>query len=58
MDQYFTTEKIRQLVTKHNWELVHSDNGLYKLRQKDKHYMTTRDFEVSESIADPLMSMD
>ena len=52
MDNYFTDEKIQELTTKHNWEMVPAGtgNGRYKLRQKDRHYMTTIDFEATEEI--------
>lgn len=48
MDGYFTDEKIEQLVTRHNWELVPSVGDMYKLRQKDKHYMTSFDFHATD----------
>ena len=48
MDDYFTDDKIFELVTRHGWEMVPAgDSGKYKLRQKDKHYMTTADFEAT-----------
>jgi len=51
MDKYFTKKKIEELVTKHNWEMVKSKDGKYKLRQRDKHYMTTVDFDAAVSTA-------
>ena len=47
MDSYFTGEKIEELVTKYNWEMVPISDGKYRLRQKDKHYMTTVDFAAT-----------
>ena len=44
MDAHFTDEKIEELVTKYNWEMVPTGDGKFRLRQKDKHYMTTVDF--------------
>ena len=51
MDAYFTNEKIEQLVMNHNWEMVPANGGKYKLRQKNKHYMMTIDFEATEETA-------
>lgn len=50
MDPYFTEEKIEELVTRYNWEMVPARNGKYKLRQKDAHYMTTVDFSAALSV--------
>lgn len=51
MDPYFTDEKIAELVTRHNWELVPADgHGKYKLRQKDRYYMTTADFDAADEV--------
>ena len=47
-DAYFTDEKIEQSVTNNNWEMVPAGNGKYKLRQRDKHYMTTVDFDATD----------
>lgn len=47
-DDYFTEEKIEQLVTQHNWEMIEAGNGKYKLRQKENHYMTTVDFSAPD----------
>lgn len=47
-DAYFTAEKIEFLVKNHNWEMVPSGAGKFKLRQKDNHHMTTVDFEAAE----------
>ena len=49
MDGYFTDEKIDELVTIHNWEMVPASGGRYKLRQKDKHYMETVEFIATEN---------
>ncbi len=47
MDDYFTDDKIFELVTRHGWEMVPAgDSSKYKLRQRDRHYMTTADFEA------------
>lgn len=49
----FTEERIKQLINSgHNWELVETDNGLYFLRQKDKHYMRTISFRLPKNVAD------
>lgn len=47
----FTEERIEHLTTQHNWELASTDNGQYFLRQKDKHYMKTVDFNLPENVA-------
>mgnify|MGYP001569459697 CR=1 FL=1 len=44
MDKYFTDDKIEELVTKHNWEMVPAGGGAYKMRQKNMRYMTSVDF--------------
>lgn len=49
MESYFSYSKIEQLVTDYNWELVQSGDK-YKLRQKDKHYITTGEFSASEEV--------
>lgn len=46
--KYFSHEKIEILVTKHNWEMIPSVGGAYKLRQKGRHYMETVDFMASD----------
>jgi len=56
MDSYFTDEKIEQLVTCHNWEMVRADDGKYKLRQIDRHYMTTVDFVASDETAEKYLT--
>jgi hypothetical protein len=48
MDEYFTDEKIAELVTKHNWEMVPAGGGRHKLRQKDMNYMETVEFMATE----------
>lgn len=52
MDTYFTSEKIAELVTRHNWEMVRSGgDGKYKLRQRDQHHIATADFDAAEEVA-------
>ena len=48
MDEYFTDEKIFELITKGNWELVTASGGRHKLRQKDKHYIETVEFMATK----------
>ena len=45
-DEYFTDARIDGLVNQDKWEMVPSKNGMYKLRKKDKHYMSTTDFHA------------
>jgi hypothetical protein len=56
MSKYFTEQKINQLITENNWELVSQQPGLYFLRQKDKHYMKTVFFQLSDEIINRLDS--
>lgn len=55
MDSYFTKEKIEDLIINHNWELVRDYGGRYKLRQTDKHYMTTVSFDADDSVVDKFL---
>ena len=57
-DPYFTDSKIEELVTKHDWEMVPSENGLYKLRQKGRHHITTLDFPASEETVNRHCAID
>ena len=50
-DEYFTDSRIEDLVNHHNWEMVLSKNGMYKLRKKDNQYMSTADFHASDETA-------
>lgn len=50
MDDYFTDEKIQELIGNHNWELVEDGEGFFLLRQRGAHYMTTKSFKASEQI--------
>lgn len=53
---YFNEERINNLTTNYNWELVRLSNGGYHLRQKDKHYMKTVDFDLPDKVANKILS--
>ncbi len=57
-DPYFTDDKIEELVTQFNWEMVKSGSGKYRLRQKDSHHMTTVEFAASGAIARRFCALD
>ena len=54
MSNYFTEAKVLKLIAESNWELVEFEGykGGYRLRQKDKHYMVTRPFNLSADFAE------
>lgn len=51
MSEYFTKEKVEDLITNHDWELKSLSNGLYRLEQKGKSYMRTICFNLNEETA-------
>lgn len=52
----FTEERIADLIKNHGWELLYYPSGLYFLRQKDKHYLKTVSFELSDDVASRYLS--
>jgi len=50
VDDYFTIEKIQDLIENHNWVLARQGD-VYFLHQRDKDYMKTRWFTLSHKDA-------
>lgn len=50
MSEYYTEEKIEDLISNGSWELARDGSG-YILRQKDRHHMKTITFYLPEALA-------
>ena len=51
MEEYFTKEKVEDLINNHDWELKPMKYNSYRLEQKGKNYMCTVCFSLDENIA-------
>ena len=51
VDEYFTTDKVKDLTTNHNWEMVTAGDCKFVLRQKDDHAMKTVEFHATDETA-------
>lgn len=47
-DTYFNWEKVLELTSQRNWELVRLKEGKFRLEQKDKRYILTVPFNADE----------
>jgi len=47
-DEYFTVERIAELINKYNW-VLNPYGDLWLMHQKDKEYMKTKLFELTEA---------
>jgi len=54
-DIYFSEEKVKELITHENWELVRV-TAHYRLRQKEKIYTMTMCFELGDDFAEKYLT--